>query len=102
MGLFRRTPPLLLVTLLVLPAWLGSAFRQAKKTGASSPISRDVAADAQLARMRADVIQKMKDSRAGAEKLVALREEEVKRLTEEYSQRRDFYNQGLIAKVELD
>jgi hypothetical protein len=102
MRLFRRTLPLLLIALLVLPAWLGSALGQAKKTGPTSPISRDVAADVQLARIRADVIQKMKDSRAGAEKLVALREKEVKRLGEEYSQRRDFYNQGLISRVELD
>ena len=99
MSLSRRTPPLLLVTLLVLPAWLGSGFGQANKTGSSSRSSRD--GDAELARMRADVIQKMKDSRAGAEKLVGLREEEVKRLTEEYKKRREFYQQGLISRAEV-
>ena len=55
-----------------------------------------------LARLRADVLQKMRDSRAGAEKLIALREEEVKKLTEEYEKRRQFYGQGLISKAELD
>jgi hypothetical protein len=102
MTFFHRTPPLLLVTLLVLPPWCGRALGQAKKTGQTSPISRDAAADAELARMRADVIKKMKDSRAGAEKLVALREEEVKKLTEEYRKRREFYHQGLISRAELN
>ena len=102
MNLFCRTPPLLLVTLLVLPAWLGSALGQAKKTGRTSAISGDAAADADLARMRADVIQKMKDSRAEAEKVVALREHEVRKLTDEYQKRREFYDQGLISRVELN
>ena len=102
MNLFCRPPPLLLVTLLVLPAWLGSALGQAKKTGRTPAISGDAAADADLARMRADVIKKMKDSRAGAEKLISLREQEVKKLTEEYENRRHFYHQGLISRVELE
>src|SRR5688500_5521883 len=102
MNLFCRPPLLLLVTLLVLLAWFGSALGQAKKTGRTSAISGDAAADADLARMRADVIQKMKDSRAEAEKVIALREQEVKRLTEEYRKRHEFYDQGLISRVELN
>jgi hypothetical protein len=102
MTFFRHTPPLLLVTVLVLPGWLGTALAQTKKPRQTSPISRDAAADAELARMRADVIQKMRDSRVGAEKLVALREEEVKKLTEEYKKLREFYHQGLISRAELN
>jgi hypothetical protein len=96
------TASLVLLTLLVLPAWVGSALGQAHKTRQISKISRGAVADAELARLRADVIQKMRDSRAGAEKLIALREKEVAKLTEEYGKRRQFYDQGLISKAELD
>jgi hypothetical protein len=102
MSLFGPTPALLIVILLVLPTWLGSAFGQTKKIGRTGSSSRDAGADTELARMRADVIQKMKDSRAGAEKLVALREEEVKKLTEEYKKRREFHHQGFISRAEVN
>ena len=102
MTFFHRAPPLLVVTLLLIAASSGSVLGQAKKTGQTSPISRDGAADAELARIRADVIQKMRDSRGGAEKLIAMREEEVKKLTEEYKKRREFYHQGLISRAELN
>ncbi len=98
----QRTPPLLLLTLLVSPGWVGSALGQANKTRQTSNISRGAAADAELARLRADVLQKMRDSRAGTEKLIALREKEVKKLTEEYEKRRQFYDQRLISKTELN
>lgn len=99
----QRTPLLILVILLVLPpAWIGSALGQSGNTRQTSKVSRGGAADAELARLRADVIQKMRDSRAGAEKLIALREKEVAKLTEEYGKRRQFYHQGLISKAELE
>jgi hypothetical protein len=98
----QRTPPLILLSLLVLPAWIGSVLGQANKTRQTSNISRGAAADAELARLRADVLQKMRDSRAGTEKLIALREEEVKKLTAEYEKRRQFYDQGLISRAELN
>ena len=101
MGFFRRTRALLIATLLVLPAWLGSVFGQ-NKVARTGSVSRDAPADAELARMRADVIQKMKDSRAGAEKLVALREKEVKNLTEDYKKRNEYYDQGLISRAEVN
>jgi hypothetical protein len=102
MSFFGRTPALLIVILLLLPAWLGSAFGQTKKIGRPGSTSREAATDAELARMRADVIQKMKDSRAGAEKLAALREEEVNKLTDEYKKRREFYYQGFISRAEVN
>ena len=103
MAFSERTPPLILFTLLVLPpAWVGSAFGQSSNPRQTSNVSRGTAGDAELARLRADVIQKMRDSRAGAEKLIALREKEVAKLTDEYEKRRQFYDQGLISKSELD
>jgi hypothetical protein len=98
----QRTPPLILLTLLVSPGWVDSALGQANKTRQTSNISRGAAADAELARLRADVLQKMRDLRAGTEKLIALREKEVKKLTEEYEKRRQFYDQRLISKTELN
>jgi hypothetical protein len=102
MSFSKRTAPLVLVILLVLPAWIGAAFGQVNKSRQTSSISRGTALDAELARVRADVIQKMRDSRPGAEKLIALREEEVKKLTEEYVKRREFYQEGLISRAELN
>ena len=98
----QGTPPLVLVTLLVLSGWIGDALGQANKSGQGSNISPGAVADAELARLRADVLQKMRDSRAGTEKLIALREGEVKKLTVEYEKRRQFYDQRLISKTELD
>jgi hypothetical protein len=71
-----------------------------KSTGRSA--SKSPAADAELARLRADTIEKMKQTRAGTEKLLALHEDEVKKLTAEYRQRQELYNQGLISRTELN
>ncbi|HEU4339973.1 MAG TPA: hypothetical protein VFU31_00230 [Candidatus Binatia bacterium] len=64
--------------------------------------ARGASADAELARLRADVIEKMKESRAGAEKLLALHEEERKKLGDEYKRRQELYRQGLISRAELN
>jgi hypothetical protein len=55
----------------------------------------------ELTRSRTDVIQKIKETRAGAEKLLALHETERQQLLEEYHRRRELYYQGLIARNEL-
>jgi hypothetical protein len=57
--------------------------------------------ETELTRSRADVIQKMKETRTGAEKLLALHEAERQRSAEEYEQRRDLYRQGLIARKDV-
>jgi len=57
-------------------------------------------ADTQLAKFRAEVLEKIKESRARSEKLLALYEQERERLTSEVSQRRAFYEQGLISRRE--
>ncbi|HEX2261439.1 MAG TPA: hypothetical protein VHJ56_07375, partial [Candidatus Binatia bacterium] len=55
-----------------------------------------------MAKLRAEVIERMKESRASAEKLLALHEEEKNRLTIEYQRRREYYSQGLISRSELN
>jgi hypothetical protein len=89
---------LALCFLLILPS---TGRSQLTKTAARSP-ARAVISDAELVRLRAEVLQKMKESRSGAEKLISLREEELKNLQEEYSKRRELYNQGLISRIELN
>ena len=102
MAFSQRTPPSILLTLLVLLVCIGTALGQGNTTGRASSIPRGAAANADVARLRADVLQRMRDSRAGAEKLIALREEQAKKLTEEYGKRRQFYDDGLISKAELN
>lgn len=60
------------------------------------------AGDRELARLRADLLDKMKESRASAEKLLALHEEEKKKVNEEYERRRVLYGQGLISRTEVN
>lgn len=68
----------------------------------SAPARKANPADAELARLRAEVIEKMKESRVNAEKLLALHEEEQNKLTIRYQQRRELYRQGLISRAELN
>ena len=79
-----------------------AASAQDKANKSTGSASRSSAADAELARLRADTIEKMKQTRAGTEKLLALHEDEVKKLTAEYRQRQELYNQGLISRAELN
>ena len=62
---------------------------------------RSAAVDPELARSRTEVLQKTKETRAGAEKLLALHEAELRRVTEEYERRRELYYQGLISRVDV-
>jgi hypothetical protein len=54
-----------------------------------------------LARARTEVIQKMRETREGAEKLLALHESARQRSAVEYERRRELYYQGLIARNEV-
>jgi hypothetical protein len=63
---------------------------------------RPAAAEAELLRLRADFITKTRESRADAEKLLALHEQEQNKLKQEYDHRRTLYQQGLISRAELD
>ena len=89
----RRAISLIFAVALLAPALgLGQASPRGSRFGA---------ADSDLARSRNDVIQKTQETRAGAEKLLALHEAEVKRITAEYQRRRELYHQGLISRTEM-
>jgi hypothetical protein len=62
---------------------------------------RNIPAESELSRSRTEVVQKIKETRAGAEKLLALHEAERQRLAEEYQRRRELYRQGLIARNDV-
>ena len=61
---------------------------------------RPVASDSELVRARSDVIQKIREARAGGQKLLDLHETERAKLAEQYEQRRDQYYMGLISRDE--
>jgi hypothetical protein len=51
---------------------------------------------------RAEVMEKMTETRDGAERLLALRMEEVKKLTKNYRQHRELYDGGEISRRDLE
>ncbi|HSE88624.1 MAG TPA: hypothetical protein VLJ79_20560 [Candidatus Binatia bacterium] len=78
--------------------------QEKQKQSATRPSSskKTPPVDAELARLRSEVIEKMKESRASAEKLLEIHEEQKTKLTNEYQRRREFYSQGLISRSELN
>lgn len=58
-------------------------------------------AESELTRSRSDVIRRIKETRAGAEKLLALHEGERQRAEERYEQQKELYYQGLISRKEV-
>jgi hypothetical protein len=73
-----------------------------KNSPLRTPPSRRVSpTESELTRSRTDVLQKIKETRAGTEKLLALHETERQQLLEEYHRRRELYYQGLIARNEV-
>ena len=73
--------------------------KQTPSRASASP--RSSGNDSELARSRAEVIQKIKETRAGAEKLLALHESERQRRAEQYQRQRELYDQGLIARNDV-
>lgn len=68
----------------------------------SNSVSRSgLPSNAELARMRADVIEKMKESRASMVRLLAIHEENSVKLALEYETRRRLLERELISKAEL-
>ena len=90
----RRAVPLIFVVTTLLAPVLG--LSQGSPRG-----RRSSATHSELSRSRSDVIQKTKETRAGAESLMALHDAEVKRITAEYERRRELYHQGFISRSEL-
>ena len=81
---------------------LDGQSQERQKPATKRPALSRNTGDAELAKLRAEVIERMKESRASAEKLLALHEEEKNRLTIEYQRRREYYSQGLISRSELN
>ncbi len=97
----RYIKPTIGACLLLLVALDGNT-QEKQNVNRSASSRKTTSAEAELARLRADVIEKMKESRASTEKLMALHEEEKTRLTIDYQRRREFYSQGLISRSELN
>ena len=100
---FRHPRVWLALLFLGLSAALGQASQDSgnqapRRTAASSAAS---GTNAELVRLRADAITKMKESRARYDQLLGLYEEEKKRLSEQFEKRWDLYQQGLIARDEV-
>jgi hypothetical protein len=57
--------------------------------------------ESELTRARNEVLQKMRETREGAEKLLTLHETARQRSAEEYERRRELYYQGLIARNDV-
>jgi methylphosphotriester-DNA--protein-cysteine methyltransferase len=88
--------------LLAVPSLAGDAHAQPKQTVSRPPYrARAAAAQRELEKLRAEVIEKMKESRASAEKLLALHKEEKNRLASLYKERLGLYRQGMISRTEL-
>jgi hypothetical protein len=79
----------------------GNAQEQRPSPKRSWAPPRATPTDGELARLRADVIEKMKQSRAQSEKLLALHTQEQAQLTNEYQERRSLHAQGLISRREV-
>jgi len=100
---FKRV--ILSTFIFVLPLsarFLGAGERPSPALNRSSLSNRVTTGDRELARLRADLLEKMKESRASSEKLLTLHEEEKTRVSEEYEKRRALYYQGLISRAELN
>src|SRR5687767_1239749 len=82
-------------------AGVGAQGNSKQGQSRSSAGSRTSGHDSELARSRAEVIQKIKETRAGAEKLLELHESERQRRAEQYQRQRELYGQGLIARSDV-
>jgi hypothetical protein len=92
----------ILIATLLLCSDLGKAQERGMRGPVRSTLNRRVnPSESELSKARADVIEKIKETRAGAEKLLALHEAERQRRAIEYERRRDLYYKGLIARNEV-
>ena len=85
---------------LALLCWFDASAQQHTQLR-SGVTRRDTSAESELSRSRAEVMQKIRETRAGAEKLLALHEAERLRVVEEYQRRQELYHQGLIARNDV-
>jgi hypothetical protein len=96
--LFLKTEKISIILLLLVcspPLGAGERPRNA------SVVRRADSSEAELMRARNEVLQKMRETREGAEKLLALHESARQRSEAEYERRREFYYRGLISRNEV-
>jgi Spy/CpxP family protein refolding chaperone len=86
---------------LFLPVAAAIAQDSKTKPNRAPAYRKPIPAESELSRSRSDVLQKIKETRAGAEKLLALHEAERQRAEERYEQRKDLYYKGLIARNDV-
>ena len=98
MRALNRTNGAKWLAILTLCIDVASAQESPLRAGVSRQVSPS---ESELSRARAEVMRKIKETRAGAEKLMALHESERQRRVEEYQQRRELYHQGLIARSDV-
>jgi hypothetical protein len=91
------------VILIALLFWLDVSYAQHREYTPNGSRTRGgvKARETNLERSRKDLIERIKESRAGAEKLLELRKAERDRLLAEYQNRSDLYQQGLIPRTEI-
>ena len=95
----RNKEVLLFIVLLLSSHSPGEAADE--RLSNTSLVPRANSSESELARARNEVLQKMREAREGAEKLLVLHETARQRSAEEYERRRELYYQGLIARNEV-
>lgn len=96
--MFLKRKKTFLILLLLLHSPLGAADERSRN---ASIAPRGNSSESELTRARNEVLQKMRETREGAEKLLALHETARQRSAEEYERRRELYYQGLIARNDV-
>lgn len=81
--------------------WYSPAGLAGERPTKASVTPRGNSSESELTRARNEVLQKMRETREGAEKLLALHETARQRSVEQYERRRELYYQGLIARNEM-
>ena len=89
------------VTLLLCSDIAGSQESQRDPSGRTPPSRRADLNESDLRRLRTDVIEKMKEARASAQKLQEIHEIEQKELSNDYEKQRELYRDGLIARDDV-
>jgi hypothetical protein len=93
---------LFLIAMIAPQLWAVGALGIAQDNVAhTQSVQRADLAESELRRTRADVIQKIKETRNGAERLLGLHEQHRQSLLEEYERRRKLYDQSLIARTDV-
>lgn len=79
----------------------GAQQSQADPSGRTAPSRRAAPNESDLTRLRAEVIEKMKEARASAQKLHEIHELEREKLRNGHEKQRELYREGLIAHSDV-